>query len=57
MWVKMPVWVGHSCPTPLTLLLVLIFRTKMEIEFKSVGQECPTHTSLPLLAAPSSLTL
>ena len=39
-------WVGHSCPTPLTLQL--IFQTKvynqLKINFKCVGQEGPTHT-------------
>ena len=48
-------WVGHSCPTPLTLILVLTLtlvwkahveepNLKVKINIKGVGQECPTHT-------------
>jgi hypothetical protein len=50
----MLVWVGHSCPTLLTLGLLLVLRRtstdkgvnpKLKTKVKSVGQECPTHTA------------
>ena len=34
------VWVGHSCPTLLTLTVV---NSTKFIKCKGVGQECPTH--------------
>ena len=37
------VWVGHSCPTPLTLTFEA-YRALTHIQIKGVGQECPTHT-------------
>jgi hypothetical protein len=48
------VWVGHSCPTLLTWVLSLgltslsvdvRLNTNINPNVKSVGQECPTHTS------------
>ena len=45
-----PVWVGHSCPTPLRLLLRFdcLNWKKNNIQVKGVGQECPTHTGADL---------
>ena len=56
---KLEMWVGHSCPTLLTLnlnlTLILLSETcrslpldvqvNVKIKVKGVGQECPTHTS------------
>src|ERR1700680_5142734 len=43
------VWVGHSCPTPLILFFgpdnEPVLKEKPKV--KSVGRECPTHTSTP----------
>ncbi len=54
----MLVWDGHSCPSllglglrlglsldPGTLSSNLDTKGKIKPKFKSVGQECPTHTS------------
>ena len=54
------VWVGHSCPTPLTLILPLTLTSPViviarlpvkvtvshqnQLKVKNVGQECRTHT-------------
>jgi len=44
--------VGHSCPTPLMLVLLLNCSALGErIKVKSVGQECPTHKPLTLSPA------
>jgi REP element-mobilizing transposase RayT len=50
-----PMWSGHSCPLPLTLMLVLTFvsrggparpgpHDKPNTNPNSSGQECPLHT-------------
>ena len=44
------VWVGHSCPTPLMLVLALNSRSaegkfNCKIKINSDGQECPSHTN------------
>jgi len=41
----MPVWVGHSCPTPLTLGLVLQLILGLPVW---VGHSCPTLLTLGL---------
>jgi len=50
------VWVGHSCPTPLHLVLVFILtvvspilaQVKINSNVNGAGQECPTHTTTQL---------
>jgi hypothetical protein len=48
------VWGGHSCPPPLKVVLILVgvdlfgfelLSRILKVKVKSVGQECPTHTS------------
>ena len=38
------VWGGHSCPAPLTWVLLLIVLRRKRTNVKSGGQECPPHT-------------
>jgi putative transposase len=55
--VRQPVWVGHSCPTLLTLVLSLgltslsvevSINTNIDGDVNGVGQECPTHTRIQM---------
>src|SRR5580658_800581 len=47
-------WDGHSCPSPLTLILLLLLIPDLEApssqsksKVKSDGQECPSHINRP----------
>ena len=45
MFLRHPLWGGHSCPPPLTSILILKIRTfKTKFKIKGGGQECPPHT-------------
>ena len=42
------VWVGHSCPTPLTLRLILPLPLRLNLPVW-VGHSCPTPLTLRLI--------
>jgi hypothetical protein len=45
---NLPVWVGHSCPTPLTLRLILPLPLRLNLPVW-VGHSCPTPLTLRLI--------